>query len=422
MERSFIVTVFVILFGLQTKAQPSADTSLNLVSPNGNEFWQVGKTPNIIWESNNIFDDVYIEYSTNNGISWNPIATVSSATEHFPWTIPNAVSKICLVRLRFGEQTDVSDGAFEISNDSSTCAIVVIGSSTAEGLGASSVENSWVYKYKEALFQKNTKFKVLNFGMGGLTTYNLLPTNSSAFLPAGVAIDVNRNITKALLYNPVAIILNLPSNDTYKGYSKETQLANFAEINAEAEYSAVPVWITTTQPRYFANAEDVQKQRDVRDEILNVYEGRTIDFWTDLSDVNGRVLSSLDSGDGTHVNDAGHDILLNKVLEKNIENLSFRGNMANGVDRISIKRYSKIVGDKCKINFYSFNEGLLKVKLYNEFGQEVVANEEFYSFKTGSNKFKLRLKHTKYKELYCMLDFQSNGEPVVETKQTFFVK
>ena len=41
---------------------------LNLVSPNGGEFWQINKTPSIIWESENVAE-VIIEYSTNNGSS-----------------------------------------------------------------------------------------------------------------------------------------------------------------------------------------------------------------------------------------------------------------------------------------------------------------------------------------------------------------
>jgi hypothetical protein len=259
--------------------------------------------------------------------------------------------------------------------------------------------------------------------LGGLTTFNLLPTTSSTVLPAGVVIDVNRNITKALEYNPVAIILNLPSNDTYNGYSKETQLTNFEEINKEAKNSGIPIWITTTQPRYFSSPDDVQKQKDVRDEILKTYGDKTIDFWTGLSETNCTVLSFLDSGDGTHVNDAGHNILLNKVLKKNIDNLvDSRVDKSTIINKLSVKRYSKIVGDKCKINFYSFNDGLLQVKFYNEFGQEIITNEAVYNFRAGSNKFKLRMKHTKDQELYCMLDFKSNETSTIKTKQTFFVE
>ncbi|MCL5127026.1 SGNH/GDSL hydrolase family protein [Algibacter sp. L4_22] len=404
----------------------SIDSNLNLVSPNGNEFWQVGKNPNIIWESNNLVSDIAIEYSANNGRSWNVIATVPSTTESYRWVIPNKVSRNCLVRLTSGSLIDSSDDVFEISNNTSVCAIVVIGSSTAEGLGASSIEKSWVYKYKNELFQKNTSLVVFNFGLGGLTTFNLLPTDSPTLLPAGVTIDVNRNITKALSYNPIAIILNLPSNDTYNGYSKQTQLTNFAEINVEAEKRSVPIWITTTQPRYFSNPLDVKTQRDVKKAILGRYTDRTIDFWTGISNANGTILSYLDSGDGTHVNDAGHNILLDRVLGENIDYLTcLRGTdieNKDGVKKMSIKRRSKLVGDKFNINFYSFNVGEVQVRLYNKLGRKIITKKGFYRFKEGSNKFKVRLRHAKPKVFYCIFDFKFNRETAVTKSYTLFVK
>ncbi|WP_159018944.1 SGNH/GDSL hydrolase family protein [Algibacter sp. L3A6] len=314
---------------LKDVVNPSTFSDLTLTSPNGGEFWQVGKIPSISWESNNLSNDVTLEYSIDDGSTWTNIATVSNVTSSYAWGVPNDVSKVGLVRVTSGTLTDASDSVFEISDDDSTCNIVVIGSSTAEGLGASTIENSWVYKYNEALFQKNTMLNVVNLGLGGLTTYDLLPTESSTVLPPGVTIKTDRNITKALSYNPIAIILNLPSNDTYNGYSTSTQLTNFAEINSEATNSSVPIWITTTQPRYFSELADVQTQIDVRDAILNTYTDKALDFWTDIAENDGTILSNLNSGDGTHVNDVGHGILLDKVMGENIEDLTSVGNPLN---------------------------------------------------------------------------------------------
>ncbi|SFC97050.1 hypothetical protein SAMN04489722_104187 [Algibacter lectus] len=314
---------------LKDFVNPSTFSDLTLTSPNGGEFWQVGKIPSISWESNNLSNDVTLEYSIDDGSTWTNIATVSNVTSSYAWSVPNDVSKAGLVRVTSGTLTDASDSVFEISDDDSTCNIVVIGSSTAEGLGASTIENSWVYKYNEALFQKNTMLNVVNLGLGGLTTYDLLPTESSTVLPPGVTIKTDRNITKALSYNPIAIILNLPSNDTYNGYSTSTQLTNFAEINSEATNSSVPIWITTTQPRYFSELADVQTQIDVRDAILNTYTDKALDFWTDIAENDGTILSNLNSGDGTHVNDVGHGILLDKVMVENIEDLTSVGDPLN---------------------------------------------------------------------------------------------
>ena len=403
------------------------EPSLALTSPNGDEFWQVGKVPSIAWESNSLSNDVTLEYSIDNGSTWVNIATVSSVTRSYAWSVPDDVSENCLVRVISGALTDASDDVFEISDDDSTCNIVVIGSSTAEGLGASTIENSWVYKYNEALFQKNTMLNVINLGLGGLTTYDLLPTESSTVLPSGVTIKTDRNITKALSYNPVAIILNLPSNDTSNGYSASTQLANFSEINAEATNSAIPIWITTTQPRYFSNPADVQTQRDVRDAILSTYTDKALDFWTDIAASDGTIIPNLNSGDGTHVNDEGHSILLNKVMDKNIDDLTcltstLSDNSLIGKN-LSLKLFpNPLVEGDLNLNFRILNTGVLKVSFYNALGQKVAIQQERYNFKAGNNKLKVSVDHIKPQVLYCVFDFMPDGKATITKKYTLFVK
>ncbi|WP_405294106.1 SGNH/GDSL hydrolase family protein [Algibacter sp. Ld11] len=401
--------------------------SISVSSPNGGEFWQAGKNPVISWESNNLSDNITLEYSTDNGSSWTAIATVSDVTESYTWEVPSEVSTDCLVRLTSGALNDVSDSVFEISDDISTCTVVVIGSSTAEGLGASSIENSWVYKYNNILFQNDTRLNVVNLGLGGLTTYNLLPTGSSTALPSGVSIDTNRNITKALSYGPVAIIVNLPSNDTYNGYSRTTQLANFAEINTEAANSSIPIWITTTQPRYFSDPADVQTQKDVRDDILSTYLDKCIDFWTDIADTDGTILSYLDSGDGTHVNDDGHSILLNKVISKNIGDLTCSSSTLSddvfAVDSLSVKLYpNPLIDGDLNFSFASLNSGTLQLELYNTLGQKITAGKEFYNFNTGSNTFKINMDHIKSQVLYCIFNFKYKGEAAVTKSYTLYVE
>lgn len=295
-------------------------TSLTLTSPNGDEFWQVGKTPEIMWDSTSLSSDIDLEYSIDNGASWSAIATVPYATNSYSWTIPNTPSENCLVRATSGLISDTSDTVFEISSDNTSRNIVIIGSSTAEGIGASSPEFAWVNLYAKALFQKDTRINVINYGKGGYTTYHLLPTGTSIPSGVGVTIDTERNITKAISDHPIGIIVNLPSNDTANGYPVTDQLSNFATIYNEALINAVPIWITTTQPRYFASPTQTQDQIDVRDGIISTYGTYSIDFWTDVADTDGTILSNLDYGDGAHLNDSGHNLLFNKVLGEDIPN------------------------------------------------------------------------------------------------------
>lgn len=73
--------------------------SLSLLDPNGGEVWSVGSSYYISWSSQSV-SDLKIEYSTNNGVSWNIVETNAPAPQgYYYWTIPNTPSTTCLVRL-----------------------------------------------------------------------------------------------------------------------------------------------------------------------------------------------------------------------------------------------------------------------------------------------------------------------------------
>jgi len=92
------------------------DISLTVVSPNGGEIWQVGSSHDITWSSSGTSGDVRIEYSTNNGSSWTEEVASTSDDGTYSWTIPDAPSDSCLVRITdtIGSPSDTSDAIFEI--------------------------------------------------------------------------------------------------------------------------------------------------------------------------------------------------------------------------------------------------------------------------------------------------------------------
>src|SRR5690606_41064842 len=108
------------------------------------------------WDSNGLTANVVLEYSTNNGSSWTNITTVPNTTNSYEWTIPNSVSTQCLIRAKSNTTVDESDATFKISDDTSSCTIVVLGSSTALGNGADPIENSWVNLYASARSEEHT--------------------------------------------------------------------------------------------------------------------------------------------------------------------------------------------------------------------------------------------------------------------------
>ena len=90
----------------------SGSSAITVLSPNGNEIWQVGLSYYIIWNSTNV-TNVRIDYSIDNGFSWIPIAySTPSNTGYYPWIVPNTPSTNCLMKI-----SDVSNpGFFDISD------------------------------------------------------------------------------------------------------------------------------------------------------------------------------------------------------------------------------------------------------------------------------------------------------------------
>jgi hypothetical protein len=85
-------------------------SQLQVTSPNGGEEWVVGETYDITWVSENFSGgNVDIEFSTDGGGSWIPIATDSPNDGVHPWLIPDAVSSQCLVRVSDSEDGVPSD-------------------------------------------------------------------------------------------------------------------------------------------------------------------------------------------------------------------------------------------------------------------------------------------------------------------------
>lgn len=302
------------------------ESELTLLAPNGGEVWQQGRTGQIRWRSRNI-SEVKLEYSTDNGGAWKEIETVNATAGQYNWNVPNEPTTSALVRISGGGLQDQSDAVFDIVEDDNICRIVVLGSSTAEGAGASPRDSSWVNRYAASLSGK-TQFEVINLGRGGYNTYNIIPTGTVS--PGiGVAIDVERNITKALSLDPFVIIVNMPSNDAASNYGVVQQMRNFELIAQAAAGAGVELYVCTTQPRNFTNPALVKIQLDTRDSILSRFGDHAIDVWTGLADTMGWILPAYNSGDGVHLNNAGHRILFERVVALN---LAEKGCSSVGVD------------------------------------------------------------------------------------------
>lgn len=360
----------------QEEALPA---ELSLVSPNGGEYWQAGKTPSIIWESKNL-SSLILEYSTDNGASWTAIDTVPAVQQEFVWTVPNTPSTECLVRVSSDTLSAQSASAFEIADDDVTCRIVVLGSSTAEGTGAAPIDSSWVNRYRKDIFQRNTRYAVTNLARGGYTTYHILPTGTPIPPGVNVSIDPARNITQALTLDPYAVIINMPSNDAANNFGVEDQLNNIALVVSTANSAGAGVWVGTTQPRNFSNPAQIVIQTATRDSILAIYRDNAIDFWTDLAAPNGFIEAAYNSGDGIHLNNAGHRLLYERVLAKGIDTIDCTTFV--GVEEVlagnvsTVKVFPNPFQDSFTLEFDTESAGQFEMQLLDMLGRKIAYVKE----------------------------------------------
>jgi hypothetical protein len=95
--------------------------SITVTSPNGGERLKVGSTHEITWTSTGAIDNVLIEYSFDNGVSWIYIVGPTVNDGSYEWTVPDTPSANCLVRVSGsdsdGQPFDVSDSVFSIISE-----------------------------------------------------------------------------------------------------------------------------------------------------------------------------------------------------------------------------------------------------------------------------------------------------------------
>jgi hypothetical protein len=95
--------------------------NVTITKPNGGETWQGGTTQTITWDSEGVVGNLKIEYSENNGGSYNTIVSTTSNDGSYSWEIPPTVdSATCIVRLSEvnGNANDVSDQVFTVESPS----------------------------------------------------------------------------------------------------------------------------------------------------------------------------------------------------------------------------------------------------------------------------------------------------------------
>ena len=74
--------------------------NLALLWPVGGETLQAGRSYNLLWQTTGPVDDVIIEFSPNNGISWSAVYPPNSGNPgSYNWLVPSVESGLCRIRL-----------------------------------------------------------------------------------------------------------------------------------------------------------------------------------------------------------------------------------------------------------------------------------------------------------------------------------
>lgn len=276
--------------------------------------WQRGSEVRLNWQN---LTGHPVEIWAGGADHWQHLGTAPAWANSFPWHIPlDFPAETIRIRLvaAFNEWT--SSREIELGNDLEVWPIVVLGSSTAAGAGASVSDSSWVSRFRTELSRLDTRFSVVNLAKGGYTTRHVKAE--------GEGMDSLRNIQMALSLCPSAIVVNLPSNDAAKRIPFEETANHFRDMDAAARDAGVPIWWASPQPRNHLKADQQALQRRTLDFVREVFGNRVLDFWSGLATPADSIQPHLDSGDGVHLADAGHRILFDRVWSSQIRDQSHR--------------------------------------------------------------------------------------------------
>lgn len=187
---------------------------------------------------------------------------------------------------------------------------VVMGSSTAAGAGASAGKG-WSDVLQSSLSVEGIRLE--NIAKGGTTTYHGL-SSTTGLTVNRPAPDSVANIDQALLRNPKVLLLAYPTNDTAAGYGVEEVVGNITTMRSAALAKGISVLVLSTQPRNLAPAL-LEQLRQIDTRLTASVGGCLVNVHNLLAGADGKPASTYDAGDGVHVNDAGHSVIAEAVLQ-----------------------------------------------------------------------------------------------------------
>ena len=198
--------------------------------------------------------------------------------------------------------------------------LAIIGSSTPACFNVVSLDSCYVARVQRYYSNAGTPLTIDNKAVAGDNVYRGMP-GSYIPPPGRDAPEPGRNITAVLAGNPDVILVHYPSNG-YDVFSIDEAMYCLRTIKKAANDAGKPCFIGTTQPRTSGvyNTLAIKKRMiDLKDSILSAFGPYAINFWDDLvNPADTALLPQYNFGDSTHLTSAGHKVVADRVIAKNI--------------------------------------------------------------------------------------------------------
>jgi len=190
--------------------------------------------------------------------------------------------------------------------------VVIIGSSSAAGQGASTRTASYAWRLGAWIAANRPDGCAVNLARGGYTTWHLRPL-ASPDDPARPRIDTARNIEAALARHPRLVVLHLPSNDAAEGIPLDESVRNLEGILSRTRAAGVALLVVGAQPRPLDGDENRLLRLWARAlDTLSATE--SVNVWDSLALDSTRMKPWLTAPDGFHLNDSGHALVYRQIL------------------------------------------------------------------------------------------------------------
>ncbi len=187
--------------------------TVQLLQPNGGEFWIQGQTKQIRWTRTGDVGNVRLEYSTNNGSTWTQIvASTPALPGSYNWVIPPTPTTQGKVRVTWTDSSNVTDQSDNVFTISGPAALISIANDSLRATAQYGSNLAF-----DTLRISNTGTLTLNWTSTGTAWANAFPSSGSVPADSTRSAPVRFNAAGLIggtYYGTLAVSSNDPQRPT----------------------------------------------------------------------------------------------------------------------------------------------------------------------------------------------------------------